>query len=232
MNNSKKMLAIIPARKGSKRLPHKNRILLSGKPLIAWTIEPAVQSEFIDTVIVSTDDELIIGIGKQYGAKVPFIRPADIAEDTTVTYDVIIHAINFYKEKDIIFDYVILLQPTSPLRTLEDINNAIKLIDENTKAVISVCKAEHSPIWSNILPSDFSMKNFLEPNLRNLRSQDLPIYYRLNGAIYVAKIDYLLENEGFFGSNTTAYIMDQKRSVDIDTKIDYELCKLLLNENN
>jgi len=105
------------------------------------------------------------------------------------------------------------------------------LLDENTKAIVSVCKTEHSPIWSNILPSDLSMKDFLAPNLRNIRSQDLPIYYRLNGAIYLAEIDYLLENEGFFGTNTTAYIMDQDRSIDIDTKIDFELCELILNRN-
>lgn len=232
MYKNQKILAIIPARKGSKRLPKKNILLLGEKPLIAWTIESALKSSFIDTLIISSDDELIVEISKKYGAKVPFIRPKELSTDTSATIDVILHAIDFYKEMKEDFKYVMLLQPTSPLRGTQDIDNAIKMLDPNTKAVVSVCKTEHSPLWTNTLPKSLSMKEFLSSKNKNKRSQDLPDYYRLNGAIYIAEIDYLIKNNDFFGSDTFAYIMGQERSVDIDTKIDFELCKIILNENN
>jgi len=223
MYQNKKVLAIIPARGGSKRLPHKNILDLNGKPLIAWTIEAAKKSKIIDKLIVSTDDDKIAEISKQYGAEVPFIRPKHLASDTASSLDVVLHAIHFFKEKEVQFDYFVLLQPTSPLRTNEDIDDAFKLLDDKTKAVVSVCETAHSPLWSNTLPKDLSMKDFIKPEIRNMRSQDLPKYYRLNGAIYISESEYLKENYGFLGKNTKAYIMPQKRSVDIDTIRDIKL---------
>lgn len=226
MFNKKTVLAIITARGGSKRLPGKNILDLNGKPLIAWTIEAAKKSLYIDKLIVSTDDNKIANISKQYGAEVPFLRPDELSSDTTISIDVVFHAIKFFKEKNIRFKYILLLQPTSPLRISEDIDNAFKMIDDNTKAIVSVCETEHSPLWSNTLPENLSMKDFIIPEIKNKRSQDLPKYYRLNGAIYIAEVDYLIKHNEFFGINTKAFIMPQERSVDIDNEVDFKLCDI------
>jgi len=228
MINGKKILAIIPAREGSKRLLNKNILNLAGKPLIAWSIEVAKASKYIDKLIVSTDSEKIAAIGKQYNAEVPFIRPKEIATDEASSFDVILHAIQSLDEN---YDYILLLQPTSPLRNTQDIDAACELLNENTPAVVSVCETEHSPLWSNTLPDDLSMIDFIRPEIKNKRSQDLPKYYRLNGAIYVAEINYLIENKGFFGAGTKAYIMPVKRSIDIDTLDDFKFSEILLKNS-
>lgn len=228
MNN--KVLAIIPARGGSKRLPGKNIKQLGDKPLIAWTIEAAKKSRFINRIVVSTDSNEIAEVSKKYGAEVPFIRPAELASDTASTMDVIFHCIDFLKSKNEVYDFVVLLQPTSPLRNAKDIENAFQLLSSETKAVVSVCETKHPPFWSNILPNDLSMKDFIRPAVRNKRSQDFPIYYRLNGALYISDVEYLTNNNGFMGESTKAFIMPQNRSVDIDSEIDFELCKILLSK--
>lgn len=233
MINHKKVVAIIPARGGSKRLPGKNKKVLMGKPLIAWTISTALQTEVIDKVIVSTDDLEIAKISKKYNAEVPFLRPANLSDDKATSYEVIIHSLNYLEKHNEYFGYILLLQPTSPLRNKEDINNTFNLLlKTSAKAIVSVCETDHSPLWSNTLPDDLSMKDFIRPEIKNLRSQDLPNYYRLNGAIYLAEIEYLKQNKSFLGEFTKAYIMPPNKSIDIDTKIDFELCKILLNENN
>jgi CMP-N,N'-diacetyllegionaminic acid synthase len=223
-----KTIAIIPARGGSKRLPKKNILELAGKPAIAWTIEAALQAENIDKVIVSTDSHEIAEVAKQYNADVPFIRPDYLAEDTSTSYDVIIHALDFVKAEN--YTHFVLLQPTSPLRTSMHIDKAFDMIKDHS-SIMSVCEVEHSPLWSNTLPEDLSMKEFISPKIKNVRSQDLPIYYRINGAIYIAEINYFKENKGFMGNDTHAYIMPQDKSIDIDTIIDFKFCNLLLNEN-
>lgn len=225
-----KVLAIIPARAGSKRLPCKNILDLNGKPLIVWTIEAAKKSQLIDKLIVSTDDNQIANISKQCGAEVPFIRPNELSSDTSNSIDVILHAINFYKENGTEFEYILLLQPTSPLRTKEDIDAAFIMLDNKTKAVVSVCETEHSPLWSNTLPDNLSMKEFIRREIKNKRSQDLPKFYRLNGAIYLASVDYFKSNNGFLGNETKAFIMSQNRSVDIDSITDFKLAEILIKK--
>jgi len=225
--NNKKILAVITARAGSKRLPNKNILNLAGKPLIAWTIDEAKKSKYIDKLIVSTDSKEIAEISKYYGAEVPFMRPLELAIDTADSISVLKHSIEFFKNK---FDYILLLQPTSPLRTVKDIDKAIIILNNKTKAVVSVCETEHSPLWSNILPEDLSMKNFIRSEIKNKRSQDLPKYYRLNGAIYIAETKYFYKNNGFLGDKTKAYIMSQQNSVDIDTELDFKFCEILINE--
>ena len=227
MINNKKILAVITARAGSKRLPNKNILNLAGKPLIAWTIDEAKKSKYIDKLIVSTDSKKIAEISKYYGAEVPFMRPLKLAIDTADSISVLKHSIEFFKNK---FDYILLLQPTSPLRTVKDIDKAIIILNNKTKAVVSVCETEHSPLWSNILPEDLSMKNFIRSEIKNKRSQDLPKYYRLNGAIYIAETKYFYKNNGFLGDKTKAYIMSQQNSVDIDTELDFKFCEILINE--
>ncbi|HBX50595.1 MAG: CMP-N-acetlyneuraminic acid synthetase [Bacteroidetes bacterium GWF2_33_38] len=225
MINNTKILAIITARAGSKRLPNKNIKNLAGKPLIAWSIEAALSSKYIDKTIVSTDSNEIKKISESYGASVPFIRPTELASDTSDSISVLKHAIDFFQNE---YKYIVLLQPTSPLRSVDDINAAIEMLNNDTKSVISVCETDHSPLWANVLPEDFSMENFIRPEIRNKRSQDLPKYYRLNGAVYVSEIKYLYENNGFLGHQTKAYVMPRERSIDIDNEIDFKLAELVL----
>ena len=234
MINDKKLLAIIPARGGSKGLPGKNIKELCGKPLIAWTIEQARSCSNIDRILVSTDDREIAEVAKKYGAEVPFMRPPELASDSAATIDVIFHTIHWLKKcEDYQAEYILLLQPTSPLRTSGDIDSAIGMLkDKNAQAVVSVCETEHHPWWSNILPEDGNMKDFIRPDILNKRRQDLPVFYRLNGAIYLAKTDYLSEQNSFFGPDTFAYKMFKERSVDIDSDLDFKLVSLLFQEKN
>ena len=234
MINSKKVLAIIPARGESKGLPGKNIRELCGKPLIVWSIDQARSCDNIDRTVVSTDDEDIADVAKKYCTEVPFVRPAELANDTASTIDVIFHTIEWLKKyQDYQAGYILLLQPTSPLRSSEDIDGAIRMIEEkNAKAVVSVCGTDHHPWWANILPENGNMKDFIRPEILNKRRQDLPVFYRLNGAIYLAETDYLQECNGFLGPDTFAYEMPKERSVDIDSDVDFKLAALLVKEEN
>ena len=225
-----KILALIPARSGSKRLPQKNILPLCEKPLIVWTIEVALKSRYISDVLVSTDSEGVANIAKDNGAWVPFLRPDFLSTDTATSFQVAEHAVNFCKKEGKYYDYLLLLQPTSPLRSVEDIDRAIEfLIDKSANSITSVCETEHSPLWTNTLPHDFSMNNFQREEYKNIRSQDLPIYYRLNGAIYLVSIKSLLQEKSFISSaESFAFVMPQERSVDIDTKIDFFVAKSII----
>ncbi len=223
MYQGKKILALIPARGGSKRLPNKNILDLNGKPLIAWSIDEAKKSKYIDTVLVSTDSQVIYDIAQKHGAYLPFLRPAELALDETRSIDVEIHALNFLSDLGDNYDDLIVLQPTSPLRDVNDIDSAIEYYyAKEATSVIGVCEVEHSPLWSNTLDENLSMDNFLDDKYNNSRSQDLPPYYRINGAFYMSKVDSVLNNGTFFvKKNIYAYLMTQEHSVDIDTKLDF-----------
>ncbi len=225
MYRHKTFLAIIPARGGSKRLPRKNVLDLAGKPLIGWTIEAALGSTYIDATVVSSDDAEILSAAHRCGAKT-LQRPDELATDTATTFDALKHAIEHSQP----CDYVILLQPTSPLRTHRHIDEAIELlISKNADAIISVSEMDHSPLWSNTLPPNGSMENFLRDEVKNKRSQELEKFYRLNGAIYICKTDKLLEQKTFFlDHNIYAYIMDRKSSIDIDEEIDFVFANALI----
>lgn len=228
MYKGKKFLAVIPARGGSKRVPKKNILDLAGKPLIAWSIEAGLKSKYIDDVIVTSDCDDILKISKEYGAKT-LKRPQELAQDTTTTFDTILHTLQNTEQ----YNFVILLQPTSPLRTEVHIDEAIELLDEKkADAIISICETEHSPLWSNTLPKDESMENFISEEIKNIRSQDLPLYYKLNGAIYICKIDSLKRDNSFFlKKNIYGYKMDQKSSIDIDTELDFDFVDFLIRKN-
>jgi len=233
LNSKMKILAIIPARGGSKRLPRKNILPLAGKPLIAWTIDEAKKSIFITDIVVSTDDIEIADISKMHGAKVPFLRPDILSNDTATSVDVVKHCIDFCdRELGKKYDFVLLLQPTSPLRTVEDIDGSVELlVKKNADSVISMCMCEHSPIWTNTLPSDNNINNFDRVDFKNIRSQDLPTYYRYNGAVYLTNIKRLLDENVFsFSTNSFAYIMPTERSVDIDSEIDFRLAKVIIEQ--
>lgn len=226
MFEKKTFLAIIPARGGSKRLPRKNLIDLNGKPLIAWTIEAALNSKYIDRVVVTSDDRDILEQSKNYGAHA-IKRPDEFATDTSTTFDSIKHVLENLED----YDYVVLLQPTSPLRLEKHIDEAIDLlIKKNADAVVSVCEVDHSPLWCNVIPEDDNLNGFLTTEIINQRSQDLDTYYRINGALYICCRKRLLDVESFFiEDNIFAYKMSRELSIDIDHMFDLQLCSVVLD---
>lgn len=231
MYGGKSILGLIPARGGSKGLLHKNTRLLAGKPLIAWTIEVALAANIFDQLIVSTEDREIANIAEQYGAEVPFTRPAELATDEAKGIDVVFHALNWLAEHEQHYDLVFLLQPTSPLRKVDDIKGCLDLFfQKRAGAVVSVCEAEHPPLWMNKLDPDLCMKDFLKKEIADENRQSLSRFYRINGALYLAEWDYLFKNNGFMGLDTYAYIMLRERSVDIDTELDLKFTEFLLRE--
>ena len=227
MYKNKTFLAIIPARGGSKRLPRKNVLDLNGKPLIAYSIEAGLDSSYIDKVVVTSDDDEILTISKKYGA-VTINRPNELASDIATTFDAIKHAVDNCEK----YDYIVLLQPTSPLRNEKHIDEAVELLEsKKSNAVVSVCKMDHNPMWSNVLDHSLSMKGFLGDEILNKRGQDLDKYYRLNGAIYICETDKLLKEESFFlKDNIFAYKMNRESSIDIDEEIDFKMAKVFLKD--
>ena len=226
MFKEKSFIGIVPARGGSKRLPNKNLLYLAGKPLIAWTLEAALKSKYLDHIVVSSDKDEILKVARDYGVET-VKRPKELATDSAKTVDVVRHVLESIKKE---YNYIVLLQPTSPLRTERHIDESIEfLISKNADAVISVCETEYPPLWCNTLPEDLSMENFIRKEVVEKRSQDLPKYYRLNGAIYICKSDELIKQKTFFlNKNIYAYIMDRKSSIDIDDETDFLLAETLI----
>ncbi len=232
MINDKRLLAVILARGGSKRLPRKNLLNFSGKPLVSWSIEAGLQSKYVDRVIVSTDSEEIADITREFNIDVPFMRPEELASDTATSLDVIHHVVNELKKSNTYFEYILLLQPTSPLRTAKHIDEAIELLlQKNADGIVSVCELDHPVEWTNILPEDRSLSCFLKKEFVGLRSQDFPLRYRINGAIYLSKTSILLKNSTFFSDNSYAYIMEAESSIDIDDKYDFVLGECISKKN-
>ncbi|MCX5715312.1 MAG: acylneuraminate cytidylyltransferase family protein [Candidatus Omnitrophica bacterium] len=232
MHKNKKILCLIPARDGSKGIPKKNIKPLMGKPLIAWTIGQAKKSKYIDRIIVSTDSEEIAGISRRYGAQTPFLRPEGLSRDSSTGMDVILHAIGWMEKNDKTYDLLIYLQPTSPLRTSKDIDNAIELLFlKKAQSIISVCEAEHHPYLMNILPKDKCMKGFIKKGHVNKNRQELAPFYRLNGAIFLSRWDYIKQRKSFFGKKAFAYVMPAESSIDIDKRIDFKFAEFMFMDN-
>jgi CMP-N,N'-diacetyllegionaminic acid synthase len=230
MYKDKKILAIIPARSGSKGLPNKNIKLLQGKHLIGYTIEAAKNSNIFDNIIVSTDSKEYADISKSYGAEVPFLRETYLSNDTATTEEVIVDVIEKMKEQGNEYDYFVVLQPTSPLRQCEDIINSIDMaIDQDLTSVVSVCEMEHSIRICNKLPPNKSLEGFIGKG-DDKRRQDAETYYRLNGAIYIGKVYDYIKNRDFYGTNSKAYIMDLIHSVDIDNELDFKIAEVIIEE--
>lgn len=225
------ILAIIPARGGSKGVPKKNIKAINGEPLIAYTIKEAKKSKYIERVIVSTEDEEISRISLEYGGEVPYLRPKELAEDHTPGIDPVIHCIEWLRENEnYIPEYVCLLQCTSPLRKIQIIDAAIeKIISSGTDSLVSVCESEVSPYWMKRIEND-RLKDFLEETKVYTRRQDIPAVYRLNGAIYIAKTESLLKNRGWYTDSTLPFVMDKISSVDIDDMIDFRFAEFLMKE--
>lgn len=215
MFNNQKILALIPARGGSKGIKDKNIVFLAGKPLIAYSIEAAKYSKYIDDIIVTTDSEKIAEISKQYGASVPFMRPAELATDTSKTIDAVLHAIQTLKTMGKEYDVLILLQPTQPLRTNKDIDEAIEVYYKNKEdGLVSVSPVDDSPLLIRSISNDGKLLNLLSQN-STCRRQDMPEYYKVNGCIYINKIEEINENTSF-NDNKIPFIMTKEHSIDID----------------
>ncbi|MBC2400055.1 cytidylyltransferase domain-containing protein [Clostridium tetanomorphum] len=230
MTNNKRILAIIPARGGSKGIPRKNIKDLNGKPLIAYTIEEGIKSKYIDKLIVSTEDKEIADISKNYGAEVPYLRPEEISKDETPGIHPIIHGIEYFDKHNNNFDYVICLQCTSPFRSAYQIDEAIeKLIEKDADSIVSVCESEVSPYWMKKIING-KVTDFLEESTFYARRQDTPKVYRLNGAIYIAKKHILMNYKSWYTENTIPYIMDEKTSLDIDNIMDFKFAQFLIKE--
>lgn len=219
--------SIITARGGSKGVPKKNIKLINKKPVIAYSIEESLKSNIIKETYVTTEDKEIASISREFGAKI-IDRPQELARDDSTSVDVVLHSLDYLEKNCELPEFFVLLQPTSPLRTKEDIENAIKLFIENEcDALISVSQLDHSSMMS------FEIKNsFLTPNcdekFLNKRRQELPNFYCPNGAIYITTPASLRENKTFIPKKTIPYIMPKERSVDLDTEFDFKLVEFLL----
>ncbi len=223
-------LAIIPARSGSKGVKDKNIRLLCGKPLMAYSIEAAKKSGIFTHVMVSTDSEEYAEIAKACGAEVPFLRSSETASDTASSWDMVKEILAQYRERGVEFESFTLLQPTSPFRDFTDIQAAFDLfMKKEAVAVVSVCPMEHSPLWCNTLPEDGSLEGFIRPN-SNQQRQKLKPYYRINGAIYLAKTEEFLKDQNLYRAGCFSYEMPAEKSIDIDTELDFKIAEAILKE--
>jgi CMP-N,N'-diacetyllegionaminic acid synthase len=218
-------IALIPARGGSKGLPGKNIIPLAGKPLIAHSIDAARSCAGIERVVVTTDDKAIAAVAREYGAEV-VMRPAELATDTASTFDAVVHALNQLPP----VETLVLLQPTSPLRTAAHLNAALSAYNAaNAPALISVCREEHHPYKSFVLDAAGVLSPLYDRESLSKPRQQLPDVYRQNGAIYIIRTDILLREKHFFVDGTLPFIMDANVSVDVDTANDLAQCEYLLS---
>lgn len=223
-----KVLAIIPARGGSKTLIGKNIKNLSGKPLIIWTLEAAKKSKFINEIVVSTDSDEIKKVVSDFGFDCKLLRPPHLALDTTTSYEVIKYELANRNG----FDIVCMLQPTSPLRNSNDIDTAFDFFQsKNATSCVSVYQIEDVPYWTFTLSENGFLSPLFSKNYFSKRRQELDDVYTLNGAIYISRIDDYLINKGFISNRTLPFVMTIDRSVDIDTIEDFELAEKYLNLN-
>ncbi|HUW81478.1 MAG TPA: acylneuraminate cytidylyltransferase family protein [Phycisphaerae bacterium] len=224
-------LGVIPARSGSKGIPDKNLVDLAGRPLIAHTVEAARASKLVSRLMVSTDDERIAAAARRAGAEVPFLRSGELATDEATNVEVFIDAIERMRREGFAGPWAVLLQPTSPLRTAEDVDNCSRLMQERqADVVVSVCEAEPHP-WLAMQADD---EDWLHPAGFEGRAQPgrqaFPPMYYLNGAIYLVEIDSFLKRRSMYGPRTTGYLMPRERSVDVNTPIDLQFCEFLLTQ--
>lgn len=220
-----KILAIIPARGGSKGVPGKNIKLLNGKPLLAYTSEIALQSKQLTEVIVSTEDESIMEVAKNWGIKVPFVRPMTLAQDNTPTLDVLVHALQWYEKQHVFFDAVCLLQVTSPFRTVQFLDKAIeKFMEKDTDSLVSVQKVPHefNPHWIFEENEQGNLKIATGETEIISRRQELPTAYHRDGSIYLTKTEVILNKHSLYGKSTAFIESDSESYVNIDTLQDWE----------
>lgn len=228
---SEKLLVIIPARGGSKGLPRKNLALLGGRPLVAWSIDVGLRTPSVGRVVVSTDDEEVAAVSLAAGADVPFRRPAELASDKTSSVDVVLHALTALGENGAgRTERIVLLQPTSPLRDVSDVEGAIRLsLESDADAVVSVSEAECHPWYTVSIDPEGRLHAMVE-HPRFDRRQDLTPAFRINGAVYVVRRSTLQERNTFSPAGALAWVMPPERSVDIDRHIDLVVAEALLQK--
>jgi N-acylneuraminate cytidylyltransferase len=228
MIRNKKVLAVIPARGGSKRVPRKNLRVVGNRPLIAWTIIEARKSRYIDQLIVSSEDREIIATAKEWGCDAPFERPPELARDDTPGVDTALHALEVMPG----FAVLVWLQPTSPLRTVDDIDGCIeKWAHCTTPSVVSVTQADN-PFWMYTLEDRGLLRPILQPGHFGEKRQSPPLVYMLNGAVYVADVGWLSRTRSFVTAESAGFVMPPKRSIDIDTEFDLAIFHALIAESN
>jgi len=230
MHNNKTFLAIIPARSGSKGLPDKNIKSINGKPLMAWSIEAGLKSKYIDRLIVSTDSEKYAEIAKDFGAEVPFIRPGKISTDVSSRQDVIKHALDFFRRKNKLYDYIVFLEPTSPLTTETDIDKSIEklLLHKSAESIVGVSLSEvYHPDFLVNLKNGFL--NFINENQKSsvIRRQDLEDLYFYDGTLYISEVDKYLEKE-FYHEKTLGYVTPKWKSLEIDDMYDFIMVEAIM----
>tara|TARA_Y100001935_G_scaffold201816_1_gene170267 strand:- start:161 stop:859 length:699 start_codon:yes stop_codon:yes gene_type:complete len=229
----KKVIAIIPARAGSKGVLNKNIKSLNGKPLISYTIEEAKKSKFIDKLIVSTDSQEIADISSSLGASVPFIRPSELSTDSSLTFDVIKHTMNFLKDKDEHYDIIVLLQPTTPFRKVESIDEAILTLKKSNKytSVVSVVDVEgNHPLRMKKIEGDYLI-NYIDQGFENMNPRnELPKVYIRSGAIYAILTKNFYEEQSLVSNLCSPIILDKIETINIDSPLDFEFCEFMLNK--
>lgn len=223
-------LAIVTARSGSKRLPNKNMLQFCGRPLFLWAVKAGLECPEVIETVVTTDSAHYQALARQAGATCEWLRSPELSSDHASSADVVADVLNRLGDGGDALHGIVLLQPTSPLRTAGDVSAAIQLHSRSgAPAVVSVCEAECPPAWVAQVGPDLGMDDFIRPEARNLRSQDLGCWYRLNGAIYVVGIEAFRRGLGFMPPGTRAYIMPRERSIDIDTAFDFELASMVMS---
>lgn len=233
MYKGKKILAIIPARSGSKGLPQKNIKSLNGKPVIAWSILAAMNSQYLDEVIVSTDCPNIAKISNKYGAKTPFLRPDHLATDTASSSDTILHLLEYQSNKGKHFDYIVLLEPTSPLRETSDIDLAIEQLSSSPAESIvgvSLTEDQHPAFLAKIQPNGFLSQ--YEDRATDIRRQDIDKVYFHEGTIYISDIKVFLEKRTFYHDKTIAYIVPKYKSFELDDIYDFVMIEAIMRYHN
>lgn len=229
MFDDKSILAIIPARGGSKGVPRKNLRMVAGKPLIVWTIEQALKSQRVDRTILSSDDDEIIEVAREAGCEVPFVRPAELSGDEVSGMSPVLHALSEVPG----YDVVVLLQPTSPLRSSNDIDGCIEaMISNGRPSCVSVMEADPNPFLIFRRMNDGTLEPILSTSERPVRRQDMPAFYSLNGAVYAAHVDWLNKKKTFLTEETIGFVMPRSRSLDIDTEFDLRIANLCLESRD
>lgn len=237
MKTTPEILGLIPARGGSKGIPRKNLAMLGGKPLLAWTILAAQASKRLARIVVTTEDEEIASVARSWGADVPFMRPADLARDDTPALGPVLHAVQWLQQHEAFRPaYILLLQPTSPFRTAQDIHGVMAPVAESgADSVVSLCEVKQHPYWTLAMREDGTLASFLGMKIGDLerrypRRQDLPSAYAENGCLYLVQRDVLLERGSLYGDRLFGYLMPAERSLDIDTPWDLRLAEMLMRD--
>ena len=227
----KKTFAFIFARGGSKGIPRKNLKLLGGKPLIGWSIDTALQCPSIDRVIVSTDDHEIAEVARSFGAEVPFIRPEELASDSSAEWYAWRHAVKYFEAQDCKFDQFVSLPATSPLRSVDDVEKCIAALDDETDIVVTVKKAERSPYFNMVtVGGDGFSQLAITPSEPLTRRQDAPAVYDMTTVCYVTRPDFIVNNFGVFSGKVRSVIIPEARAIDIDNPIDFKIAEILVDE--